>query len=429
MRWTQDAYGLRSDDTFLQKAPFGFDFSVCEIFWPLTAGVRLAVAPPGDHRDPERITALIRRHDVTAITFVPSMLQAFLAHDGIERETRLRYIICGGEALPAATQRETLRRLKGVRLQNIYGPTETTIFVTQWACQAEGQTTVPIGHPIAATGVYVLDAELSVVPRGVAGELYIGGESLGRGYLRRPALSAERFVADPFGSGGRLYRTGDQVRWNTDGQLEYLGRTDHQVKVRGFRIELGEVEAQLLAQPEVREAVAVAAPGVDGARLVAYVSAVSGARIETAVLRERMSRQLSEYMVPATIMVLETLPLNTNGKVDRKALPAPEAFAMTAYEPPQGEVEEALAAIWTEVLGVERVGRHDNFFELGGHSISVLRVHAKTYQHFHIRLPLRSLFEQATIADAALLLAPPLDEDNGPDDIERMLAIMEQLEH
>ncbi|MDA8447179.1 non-ribosomal peptide synthetase, partial [Paracidovorax valerianellae] len=239
MAWMQQTYALNASDTVLHKAPFGFDVSVWETFWPLTTGVRLVVANPGDHRDPERLVQLIRQHQITTLNFVPSMLQAFLAHEGIEHQTRLRYIICGGEAMPAATQQEALRRLQGASLQNLYGPTETTIHVTQWQCRDDGRTQVPIGRPISATQALVLDAQLNPVPLGVAGELYLGGISLARGYLGRAGLTAERFIAGS--EGQRLYRTGDLVRWNTEGQLEYLGRLDHQVKIRGLRIELGEI--------------------------------------------------------------------------------------------------------------------------------------------------------------------------------------------
>nr|WP_315223086.1 non-ribosomal peptide synthetase [uncultured Duganella sp.] len=395
MRWMQDTYGLTRDDTVLHKAPFGFDVSVWEIFWPLTTGVRLVVANPGDHRDPERITALVRRHAVTTMNFVPPMLQAFLAHEGIERETRLRYVICGGEAMPSATQREALRRLHGVSLQNLYGPTETTIHVTQWTCRDDGRSRVPIGRPIARTQAYVLDAALNPVPAGVVGELYIGGELLARGYLGRPSLSAERFVADPVGqAGGRLYRTGDLARWNGEGQLEYLGRTDHQVKIRGLRIELGEVEAELLAQPDVREAVVVAQQGPAGARLVAYVS---GAALDAAALRDQLGRRLPGYMVPAALVVLDALPLNANGKVDRKALPPAEFGNERSYAAPQGDAEMALAAIWSQVLGVERVGRDDNFFEIGGDSILSLQILARAYRAGW-KIAARQMFEYQTIA-------------------------------
>ncbi|MBB4846262.1 amino acid adenylation domain-containing protein, partial [Paucibacter oligotrophus] len=409
MTWMQQTYGLTSTDTVLHKAPFGFDVSAWEIFWPLTAGVRLVVANPGDHRDPERITELIRTHQITTLNFVPAMLQAFLAHEGIEGETRLRYVICGGEAMPAATQGEALRRLEGVSLQNLYGPTETTIHVTQWTCRDDEQSLVPIGRPISETNAYVLDGELSPVPQGVAGELLIGGELLARGYLGRSGLSAERFVADPFDeAGGRLYRTGDLVRWNAEGQLEYLGRLDHQVKIRGLRIELGEIEAQMLAQPEVREAVVVARDGPGGARLVGYVSAVAGQAIEAGELRERLGRQLPDYMVPSAVVVLDALPLNANGKVDRKALPEPGLEGTREYEAPQGEVEKALAKIWAEVLGVERVGRHDNFFELGGHSLLALQVVARVQALLRSDLAIGRVFTHPTLTSMASLI-----EDEG----------------
>jgi acyl-coenzyme A synthetase/AMP-(fatty) acid ligase len=338
------------------------------------------------------------------------MLQAFLAHKNIEAQTQLRYVICGGDAMPATTQREALQRLNSVSLQNLYGPTETTIHVTQWTCRDDGKTQVPIGRPIVATQAYVLDSSLAPVPQGVAGELYVGGELLGRGYLNRSDLSAERFVADPFDKqGGRLYRTGDLVRWNADGQLEYLGRIDHQIKIRGFRIELGEVEAQLLAQAEVREAVVVANENTSGARLVGYVSAQAGQTIDAASLRERLGQTLPDYMVPSAIVVLENLPLNANGKVDRKALPEPDFVSQTEYEPPQGEVEETLARIWVDVLGVERVGRHDNFFELGGHSLLAVRLASLLASRHACEVPVRTFFEAPTLqAFAAQLSASKL---------------------
>ncbi|MEE4461420.1 amino acid adenylation domain-containing protein, partial [Azotobacter chroococcum] len=394
LAWMQEAYRLTETDAVLHKAPFGFDVSVWEIFLPLSIGVRLVVAGPGDHRDPARIVALIRRHGVTTASFVPSMLQAFLAHEDIESQTRLRHITCGGEAVPAALQQETLGRLREVGLYNLYGPTETTIHVTHWTCRDDGRSQLPIGRPISGIRAWVLDAGLNPVPPGVAGELYLGGVGLGRGYLGRPGLTAERFVADPFGTGERLYRSGDLVRWNSEGQLEYLGRLDHQVKIRGLRIELGEIEAQLLAQPEVREALVLAQEGPGGARLVGYVA---GQGLDGSVLRERLGRVLPDYMVPSALVVLEALPLNANGKVDRKALPAPEQAGERACEPPQGEAEEALAAIWAEVLGIERVGRHDNFFELGGHSLLAIRITALLAQRHACELAVRHFFDAPTI--------------------------------
>ncbi|SFA91721.1 non-ribosomal peptide synthase domain TIGR01720/amino acid adenylation domain-containing protein [Delftia tsuruhatensis] len=404
MAWMQDHYRLTRADAVLHKAAFGFDVSAWEIFWPLTAGVRLVVARPGDHRDPERIVALIRRHQITTLNFVPAMLQAFLSHEGIEEETRLRYVICGGEAMPAETQREALRRLHGVSLQNLYGPTEAAIHVTHWTCRDDGRSPVPIGRPVSATKALVLGQDLGLVPAGVAGELYLGGQALAQGYLGRPGLSAERFVADPFDQGGgRLYRTGDLVRWNDEGQLEYLGRLDHQVKIRGFRIELGEIEARLLAQPQVRESVVVARKGPAGMHLAAYVSAHEGQQVTAAELRERLALELPDYMVPAAIMVLDRLPLNANGKVDRAALPEPELLASLHYEAPVGDGEQRLAALWSEVLGVERVGRHDHFFELGGHSLLALKLLERMRAQGWVT-QVRTLFQHPRLADLALAL-------------------------
>ncbi|WP_286878477.1 non-ribosomal peptide synthetase, partial [Delftia sp. 67-8] len=404
MAWMQDHYRLTRADAVLHKAAFGFDVSAWEIFWPLTAGVRLVVARPGDHRDPERIVALIRRHQITTLNFVPAMLQAFLAHEGIEEETRLRYVICGGEAMPAETQREALRRLHGVSLQNLYGPTEAAIHVTHWTCRDDGRSPVPIGRPVSATKALVLGQDLGLVPAGVAGELYLGGQALAQGYLGRPGLSAERFVADPFDQGGgRLYRTGDLVRWNDEGQLEYLGRLDHQVKIRGFRIELGEIEARLLAQPQVRESVVVARKGSAGMHLAAYVSAHEGQQVTAAELRERLALELPDYMVPAAIMVLDRLPLNANGKVDRAALPEPELLASLHYEAPVGDGEQRLAALWSEVLGVERVGRQDHFFELGGHSLLALKLLERMRAQGWVT-QVRTLFQHPRLADLALAL-------------------------
>ena len=383
MLWMQQHYVLSGSDTVLHKAPFCFDVSVWEIFWPLTSGARLVVSLPGDHRDPERITRLIEQHQITTLNFVPAMLQAFLAHEGIEARTRLRYVICGGEAMPAATQQEALQRLQGASLQNLYGPTEAAIHVTHWTCRNDGRSNVPIGRPVSHTITRVLDSDLNLVAPGVAGELYLGGIQLGRGYWDRPDLSAQIFIADPFdANGGRLYRTGDLVRWNSEGQLEYLGRIDHQVKIRGFRIELGEIEAQLLAQDAVREAVVIARHDGGNARLVAYVSLKAGCDVDAANLKAAIATSLPDYMLPSAIVLLDALPLNPNGKVDRKALPAPEFASVGEYVAPEGEVEQKLATIWAEVLGVAQVGRHDSFFELGGHSLLALTLLQKIHQQF-----------------------------------------------
>jgi acyl-CoA synthetase (AMP-forming)/AMP-acid ligase II len=339
---------------------------------------------------------------VTTLHFVPSMLQAFMAHQDVETCTNLTRIICSGEALQGEMQAQVFEKLPGAKLYNLYGPTEAAIDVTHWTCVNDASRSIPIGRPITSTQTYVLDSDLNGVPQGVAGELYLGGTGLARGYLNRPGLTAERFVADPFDdNGGRLYRTGDLARWRADGQIEYLGRLDHQVKIRGFRIELGEIEAQLLLQPAVREAVVVAKGISHGARLVAYVSLHAGSTAEVAELRESIAKALPDYMVPSAIVILESLPLNANGKVDRKLLPEPEFSGADAYEAPQGEVEQALAAIWVEVLGINRVGRNDHFFMAGGHSLAVLQLQQKLQQCLAVSLPLRLYFENPVLSDMA----------------------------
>ncbi|MGY0554053.1 amino acid adenylation domain-containing protein [Vreelandella sp. 2A-K22] len=425
LQWMQDAYGLTADDAVLQKTPFSFDVSVWEFFWPLMQGARLVMAPPGAHREPAQLVELIRSHNITTLHFVPSMLQAFLAHGKVENCTSLTRLVCSGEALPAELQNQVLTRLPHAGLYNLYGPTEAAIDVTHWTCQDDGLNQVAIGQPIAGIRTYVLDGDLNLSPSGVAGELYLGGAGLARGYLNRRSLTAERFVADPFTEGERLYRTGDLVRWRDDGQLEYLGRLDHQVKIRGLRIELGEVEAELLTQPEVREAVVVAQEGPGGSRLVAYVVPQVAIELDTSKLRERLGQQLPDYMVPGVVVTLDALPLNANGKVDRKALPEPGFASGTQYEPPQGEVEEALAEIWSEILGFERVGRYDNFFELGGHSLLATQISARFTQRFGEVLPVRLIFEHPTLAKMATRVA--LQQVNADGGRAKRLSTMDQL--
>jgi amino acid adenylation domain-containing protein len=427
LAWMQQAHGLTPHDTVLQKTPFGFDVSVWEFFWPLMTGARLVLAAPGEHKDPARLAALIQRERVTTLHFVPSMLQAFLAHVEVERCDSLRRVICSGEALPAEAQNELLRRLPRAGLFNLYGPTEAAIDVTQWHCQDDGRTRVAIGRPISATRTLLLDSGLQPVPPGVAGELYLGGIGLARGYLGRPGLTSERFVADPFEPGERLYRTGDLACWRSDGELEYLGRIDHQVKIRGVRIELGEIEAALLAQPGVREAVVVAR---GGELLVAFVSAQPGESLDGPALRAQLALRLPDAMLPAVISVLDTLPLNANGKIDRNALPATGPQAARAFEAPQGEAETVLASIWAEVLGIERVGREDRFFELGGHSLAALRVQSRLRERLGVALPLRTLFEHGSLAalGAAVQAARPASAADDDAALDRMADLLATLE-
>ncbi|AIV56443.1 D-alanine--poly(phosphoribitol) ligase, subunit 1 [Burkholderia pseudomallei MSHR2243] len=408
--WMQQTYALDERDAVLQKTPFSFDVSVWEFFWPLMSGARLVIAKPEGHKDPAYLSELIDRERVTTLHFVPSMLQAFLEDEGAARGCgSVKRVMCSGEALPPSLVKRFYRCLPDARLHNLYGPTEAAVDVTAWACDAEeGGASVPIGRPIANTRIYVLDGYGQPVPRGVAGELYIGGVQVARGYLNRPELTRERFVDDPFVAGGRLYKTGDLARWRTDGSLEYLGRNDFQVKIRGFRIELGEIEAQLAKVAGVRETVVLARDSGSPAgekRLVAYYTG----NADVAALREQATRHLPAYMVPLAYVRLDAWPLTPNGKLDRRALPAPadDAYARAEYEAPQGAKEEALAAIWKDLLPVERISRHDNFFELGGHSLLVIGLSEKL-RAAGLHADVRVVYRASTLAD----LAAHLGTDN-----------------
>ncbi|WP_080312540.1 non-ribosomal peptide synthetase, partial [Burkholderia pseudomallei] len=408
--WMQQTYALDERDAVLQKTPFSFDVSVWEFFWPLMSGARLVIAKPEGHKDPAYLSELIDRERVTTLHFVPSMLQAFLEDEGAARGCgSVKRVMCSGEALPPSLVKRFYRCLPDARLHNLYGPTEAAVDVTAWACDAEeGGASVPIGRPIANTRIYVLDEYGQPVPRGVAGELYIGGVQVARGYLNRPELTRERFVDDPFVAGGRLYKTGDLARWRTDGSLEYLGRNDFQVKIRGFRIELGEIEAQLAKVAGVRETVVLARDSGSPAgekRLVAYYTG----NADVAALREQATRHLPAYMVPSAYVRLDAWPLTPNGKLDRHALPAPadDAYARAEYEAPQGAKEEALAAIWKDLLPVERISRHDNFFELGGHSLLVIGLSEKL-RAAGLHADVRVVYRASTLAD----LAAHLGTDN-----------------
>ncbi|WP_129375984.1 non-ribosomal peptide synthase/polyketide synthase [Pseudomonas aeruginosa] len=397
--WMQQAYGLGVGDTVLQKTPFSFDVSVWEFFWPLMSGARLVVAAPGDHRDPSKLVELINREGVDTLHFVPSMLQAFLQDEDVASCTSLKRIVCSGEALPADAQQQVFAKLPQAGLYNLYGPTEAAIDVTHWTCVEEGKDAVPIGRPIANLACYILDGNLEPVPVGVLGELYLAGRGLARGYHQRPGLTAERFVASPFVAGERMYRTGDLARYRADGVIEYAGRIDHQVKLRGLRIELGEIEARLLEHPWVREAAVLA---VDGKQLVGYVVLESEGGDWREVLAAHLAASLPEYMVPAQWLALERMPLSPNGKLDRKALPAPEvSVAQAGYSAPRNAVERTLAEIWQDLLGVERVGLDDNFFSLGGDSIVSIQVVSRARQA-GLQLSPRDLFQHQNIRSLAL---------------------------
>ncbi|GGX36954.1 hypothetical protein GCM10010297_67750 [Streptomyces malachitofuscus] len=398
--WMQHTYRLTAADRVLQKTPAGFDVSVWEFFWPLITGAALVLARPDGHRDPAYLAALIQDEHVTTAHFVPSMLQVFLEEPAAARCTGLRQVMCSGEALPTAVA-ERFHRLLPARLHNLYGPTEASVDVTAVEVHA-GVRQVVIGRPVWNTRAYVLDAALRPVPPGVAGELYLAGVQLARGYLDGRALTAERFVADPYGApGARMYRTGDLARWTADGTLDFLGRTDDQVKIRGMRVELGEVASVLARYPSVGHAVVVA----HDQRLVAYVVPADGSSADPADLRRHSTAELPEHMVPAAFVTLDALPLTTNGKLDRRALPAPDFTSQAGGARPRTPREEILCGLCADVLGLPAVGVDDDFFALGGHSLLAMRLTARIRAALGVDLPLRAVFDAPTVSGLASALA------------------------
>jgi amino acid adenylation domain-containing protein len=406
--WMQDQYHLRADDRVLQKTPYSFDVSVWEIFWPLLNGACLVIATPGGHRDASYLLDVITEKQVSVVHFVPSMLELFLAQPGVERCVSLRLVIASGEPLQLDLQRRFFGRLQAM-LNNLYGPTETTVDSTFWNCDPKTSLTiVPIGRPIANTQMYILDRTMHPVPVGVTGELYIGGAGVARGYLNRPALTAERFVVDPFSGdpSSRLYRTGDLGRYLPDGVIEYVGRTDYQVKIRGYRIELGEIEMALRSHERVREAVVEVQEEGGDKRLVAYYVAGGGEDLPAGELRSYLRERLPEYMVPAGYVAMEGMPLTANGKVDRKALKdvAWRGGSEVGRRLPEGPVEERLAEIWREVLGVREIGVEDNFFDVGGHSLLAFQVVARVRKEWDVDMTIVDVFENPSFADQACFI-------------------------
>jgi amino acid adenylation domain-containing protein len=431
MLWMGSEHPLAPEDRVLQKTPFSFDASIWEFWAPLLAGAGLVLARPEGHRDPAYLVDAVLAHGITTLQVVPTLLQALVDEPSFPRCTSLRRLYCGGEALSAALAERVLALLGSVALYNLYGPTEAAIDTTAGECLPPfSGPRVPIGRPIANVRAYVLDRHGLPVPPGIPGEIHVGGLGLARGYLRRPALTAERFVPDPFGGepGARLYRTGDLGRHLPDSRLEFLERLDSQVKLRGYRVELGEIEAQVARLPGVREAaVQVREDRPGDSRLVAYVALADGAPPPgISDLRDFLVRQLPEFMIPTALVVLAALPLSPSGKLDRGALPPPERGTVSPRVPvePRNDVEAVVAGVWAQVLGLESVGVEDDFFELGGHSLLGTQVVARLRDAFDIDLPLRVLFEsRIPAAMAAALVAPPADAAR----LEKTAAILMQL--
>jgi amino acid adenylation domain-containing protein/thioester reductase-like protein len=406
MLWMQTEFPITPKDRVLQKTPFSFDASVWEFYAPLIAGGQLILAKPNGHQDSAYLLELMAQQQVSIVQFVPSQLRVLLEEQKIHTCHSLRRVFCGGEALAVDLQEKFFSLLRGAELHNLYGPTEATIDTTYWRCQPlDRQKSVPIGKAIANTKIYLLDSHLQLVPVGVPGEVYIGGAGLARGYLNRPELTQQRFFSNPFAPGIRLYRSGDLARYLPNGELEYLGRIDSQVKIRGFRIELGEIEAILSLHPLIREAVVVAREDVVGdRRLVAYIVAKLDTNLSHTELRSFLKQHLPEYMLPSAFVLMNTLPLTSNGKVNRRALPAPEQTRPDLEETfvaPRTPVEEMLGEIWANILGLEKVGIHDNFFELGGHSLLIVKLFARLRAAFQVDLPFQTVFDAPTIATFA----------------------------
>ncbi|MDJ0025656.1 amino acid adenylation domain-containing protein [Gordonia alkanivorans] len=400
LAWMQDEHLLSPSDTVVQKTPVTFDVSVWELFWPLMTGAGLVIAEPGRHGDPQYLADLVDRHRVTTVHFVPSMLSTFvdvLGTDRLRELSALRLMFTSGEALTAATAQVVIESIHGIGLHNLYGPTEAAVDVTEHTVAA-GEATVPIGRPIWNTTTRVLDGHLRPVPVGVPGELYLGGVQLARGYAAQSRLTAERFVADPFGApGDRLYRTGDLVRWNSAGGIEYLGRNDFQVKLRGQRLELGEIEAALMSVPAVVHAAATVADLPAGQSLVAYYSPDT---VDPAAAQGHLTDLVPEYMVPTIWMPLAEMPLNSAGKVDRKALPEP-VIETAEFVPPATDTEHAIAGVFADVLGVDQISVTESFFDLGGNSLSATKVAARLSSELRVEIPVVAVFDAPSVRQMA----------------------------
>ncbi|MEL4896704.1 amino acid adenylation domain-containing protein [Crocosphaera sp. Alani8] len=399
LNWMQKAYHLTPDDLVLQKTPYTFDVSVWEFFWTLLNGACLVMSKPEGHQDSGYLASLIIEENITTVHFVPSMLQVFLEEEKASQCNSLKRVICSGEAFSVDLKNRFFQTFDAT-LHNLYGPTEAAIDVTAWTCQAD-DLSVPIGKPIDNIQAYVFNPQLQLLPMGVAGELYLGGEGLARGYLNRPDLTAESFVPNPFDAGERLYKTGDLVRLGEDGNIEYLGRIDNQVKIRGVRLELGEIETTLNQHPDIIACVVLAKEFAEGdRRLIAYIQTEQTEDI-SGELRQFLSERLPNYGIPSVFIRLDSFPLTSNGKLDRKSLLSLNYSSTREIIAPRNETEEAIAEIWREILKIDNLSVEDNFFELGGNSLIATRVNSRLRQTFSLDLPLRTLFEKPTIGTLA----------------------------
>ncbi|RPH29736.1 enterobactin synthase subunit F [Buttiauxella warmboldiae] len=424
--WMQNHYPLNGEDVVLQKTPCSFDVSVWEFFWPYIVGAQLVMAPPEAHRDPEALQQLFARYGVTTTHFVPSMLAAFVAaltnDDARAKCGTLCRVFCSGEALPTELCRQW-EQLTYAPLHNLYGPTEAAVDVSWYPAFGEelarvSGSSVPIGWPVWNTGLRILDSAMRPVPPGIAGDLYLTGIQLAQGYLSRPDLTASRFVADPFAAGERMYRTGDVGRWLDDGAVEYLGRSDDQLKIRGQRIELGDIDRALQALPDVAQAVThagvlnqAAASGGDARQLVGYLVSASGQALPLDVMREKLCAMLPAHMVPVALVQLDSFPLSANGKLDRKALPLPEMALRGTGRAPESSLELTVADSFAELLGCEIQSVDDDFFALGGHSLLAMRLAARLRQTLAQPVSVGQVMVASTVGLLAETLAQGLSEE------------------
>jgi amino acid adenylation domain-containing protein len=431
LRWMQHAYPIGLQDKVLQKTPFNFDVSVWELFWPLLQGSELVFAKPEGHKDPEYLRDMIRQHGITTLHFVPSMLGAFLQTTDIQQCTSLKQVFASGEALQLNHSETFFQRLPQAGLFNLYGPTEASIDVSYYNCSpAETHSSIAIGKPIHNTQLHILDKRLNILPIGVAGDLYIGGEGLASGYWNQQELTRSTFIDNPWYAKGHpskhLYKTGDVARYRSDGNIEYLGRSDHQIKIRGLRVELGEIEAALGKLPGIKECtVILKATDPANQRLIAYLLS-DNTEIDTALLTQSLKSILPEYMIPSAFVVLPEWPLSANGKIDRKRLPEPALNFVDHYEAARNDTEQTLVDIWSTLLRVEKIGIHDNFFELGGHSLLATQMASRIRTALACSLELKAIFEHPTIAELAVHL---LEQEVQALDIDEaaLLALLNEL--
>jgi amino acid adenylation domain-containing protein len=400
--WMQEEYCLREGEAVLQKTPFTFDVSVWELFWPLLFGAKLVIAEPQMHRDSAALVKIINEKKISTIHFVPSMLQVFLEDKAVQTCKTLKRVFCSGEALPFELQTRFFSLLQA-DLHNLYGPTEAAVDVSYWPCEKNSKDrSVPIGKPVANTQLYILNKYLKPVPVGITGELYIGGVQVARGYLNLPEMTKEKFIDLPIGNGkgGRLYKTGDLCLFRRDGNIEYLGRNDFQIKIRGLRVEIGEIEALIKQISGMREVIVLAREDEPGdKRIIAYFINSSEMKVDVKEISKELRDKLPAHMIPSAFVPMDAFPLTSSGKIDRRGFPRPEFDRKKdrTYVEPKGKIEREISEIWRKLLKVEKVGLQDNFFDLGGNSLLLIRALNRLREMYGGNLSIMDMFKHPTV--------------------------------